>query len=73
MVDIETGIPVPNRGRKPKYDFKGMEVGDSFFVEGDSKAQISILTCARRKHPQKFITRKATEGEKKGYRCWRAE
>ena len=34
MFDIEQGIPEPEvrRGRPPKYPFRGMSVGDSFFI-----------------------------------------
>lgn len=79
IMNIEKDIPIPVkvRGRKPKYDFAAMEIGDSFFVVGNSSIQVSILTCAKRLHPKKFITQKATQGEGqrivKGYRCWRTE
>lgn len=80
---IDKDIPIPDkvRGRKPKYKFAEMEVGDSFFAEGDGSTQVSILTCARRHKPKTFITQKATmkavEGGLhtvlKGFRCWRTE
>ena len=72
-IKIEKDVPMPKktRGRDAKYDFDSMEVGDSFFVEGDSKIQISVLTCARRKKPKKFITKKEVCKGKSGYRCWR--
>ena len=75
---IDKDIPVPDkvRGRKAKYDFAAMEIGDSFFAVGNSSTQVSILTCAKRHFPKKFVTQKATqksEGEdvKNGFRCWR--
>ncbi len=72
---IEKDIPIPKRirGRTPKYDFQAMEIGHAFFTEGDSSIQVSILTCAKRHAPKRFVTKKATKGNKKGYRCWRVE
>ncbi len=72
---IENDIPIPKRvrGRCPKYDFQAMNIGDSFFTAGDSSKQVSILTCAKRHAPKRFITKKITEKQKKGYRCWRVE
>lgn len=72
---IEKDIPVPERirGRNPKYDFQAMELGDSFFTEGESSVQVSILTCAKRHAPKRFVTKKVTVKSKKGYRCWRVK
>lgn len=72
---IETDIPIPKnvRGRKTKYRFQDMEVGNSFFMAGGSSVQVSILTCAKRHMPRKFITEMAMVGKRKGYRCWRTE
>jgi hypothetical protein len=73
---IEKGIPVPKklRGRRFKYDFAAMEIGDSFFVKGDSSTQVSILTCAKRHDPKKtFVTKKVNENGTDGYRCWRSK
>jgi hypothetical protein len=72
---IETDIPIPEniRGRKTKYRFQDMEIGNSFFMPGGSSMQVSILTCAKRHLPKKFITAKTTVGARKGYRCWRTE
>lgn len=79
-MNIDKDIPLPDkvRGRKAKYDFKAMEVGDSFFAVGDSSVQVSILTCAKRHLPKKFITQKDSlkgeDGEvRQGFRCWRAK
>ncbi len=81
---IEKDIPIPKkvRGRSLKYDFDAMEVGNSFFTAGDSRVQVSILTCAKRYIPKRFITQMAkqttnkgrpSEKTVKGYRCWRVE
>lgn len=74
MIKIQKNIPLPKegRGRKTLYDFDSMNVGDSFFAEDLSK-QTSILTCALKFKPKKFITQTVTEKEKKGIRCWRIE
>ena len=75
IMKIENNVPVPEnvRGRKPKYDFKSMNIGDSFFAKGDGSIQVSILTCAKRHHPKRFITQKAVVEKEKGFRCWRVE
>ncbi len=82
-MDIENDIPIPEkvRGRKAKYEFGKMEKGDSFFAEGEASVQVSILTCAKRHLPKRFVTQKATKEEiegglrviKHGFRCWRVE
>jgi hypothetical protein len=74
-IEIETDVPVPRktRGREAIYQFDDMNVGDSFFVEGDSKIQVSVLTCARRKLPKKFVTQREIKDGVSGYRCWRAK
>lgn len=75
MMKIEKDIPIPMtvRGRKVKYNFQDMEIGDSFFMAGGSSVQVSILTCAKKHSPKKFITGMTTVNRKKGYRCWRTE
>lgn len=82
-MNIDKDIPIPEkvRGRKAKYKFADMEKGDSFFAEGDSSVQVSILTCAKRHLPKRFVTQKATKSETQygieviipGFRCWRVE
>jgi hypothetical protein len=80
-MNIDKGVPIPEkrRGRKPKYNFAEMEIGDSFFAVGDGSIQVSVLTCARRHLPKKFITQKGTQmlpgnsGLENGFRCWRTE
>jgi hypothetical protein len=78
---IDKDIPLPEkvRGRKAKYKFADMEIGDSFFIEGDGSIQVSILTCAKRHLPKRFTTQKATQAGseqdlvRQGFRCWRVE
>jgi hypothetical protein len=51
MFDIEQGIPVPEvrRGRPPKYQFRDMEVGDSFFIpcfRHEQKRRVNLALSA---------------------------
>jgi hypothetical protein len=70
---IEKGIPMPKeaRGRKRLWPFADMEVGDSFFLAGDSAKCQRVLTNASRYYRNKtgavFVTR-SVEG---GARVWR--
>lgn len=72
-IKIEKNVAFP-QGRRMKYPFSKMEVGDSFYVEGgDFKRSNSIANAANqysRNHTNgtaKFATRK----ENNGLRCWR--
>lgn len=69
---IEKGVPIPpssGGGRKPKYPWREMKVGDSFFVEGEPiKLRNSLYPLATR-HNIKLTIR--TEGN--GVRVWRVE
>jgi hypothetical protein len=74
MYQIEKGIPVPNLGRKRKYPFAEMEIGDSFLVPmGDGKnvnsLRISIRNLARFLAPKRF----AISIQEGGLRVWRRE
>ena len=66
--EITKGLPTP-RGRKSKYPFRDMEVGDSFFSPGSSV--IGIHGCARRHRPMKFTCRSVVEDGVAGIRVWR--
>lgn len=72
---IDKGIEVYDRhkapGRKEKYPFTEMEVGDSFHVTGaDAKRVISAIgTRTRRGHSERFTTRACGEGR----RVWRVK
>jgi hypothetical protein len=66
---IEKGVSL-NTVRASKYPFRDMEVGDSFFVEGDGAAATLVRYASvneQRKSGKRFSTRRV-EG---GYRCWR--
>jgi hypothetical protein len=77
MIKIDKNVPIPksSKGRKPIYDFASMKVGDSFWVEGGHKKQVSILNAAKRHSPKKFKTQTVLEICKKarGIRCWRVK
>ena len=72
MFQIEKGIEIPARTRntEPKYPFKQMAVGDSFFVpctEEDSKKVRNSISSSAWSAKVKHVTRIA-EG---GLRVWR--
>ena len=67
-IEITKGVPAP-RGRKSKYPFRDMDVGDSFFAPGSSV--IGIHGCARRHRPMRFTCRSVVENGIAGIRVWR--
>jgi hypothetical protein len=78
MFEIEKNVPIPEKvykggkGRKPKYPWFEMEVGDSFFVPNPPRQKnghIAPITSvpSKRYAPKRFVYRK--EGE--GVRVWR--
>lgn len=69
-IKIESGIEVPEyrRGRRAKYPFKEMEIGDSFEYPNE-KVRLAAASHAKR-YGVKFTVRKALNGK---YRCWRTE
>lgn len=75
---IEKKVAMPKRaahpGRKPKYPFNDMEVGDSFYI-GSRQDAIRVRGALqhrmiRGKAKDKFSVRKQDDGS---YRCWRTE
>lgn len=76
MYDIEKDLDISlikkSKGRPPKYPFETMEVGDSFFAEGESlpssRAYLASSQYAMR-HGLKFSGR-TTE---RGVRIWRVK
>ena len=74
MTKIDKDIPIPKisgrTGCPPKYPFRMMEVGDSFFIAGKS-ATISGLFL--RYMPRKFTCRSVVENDISGVRIWRIE
>ena len=72
-IQIEKGIPIPDRARKSSYPFGQMEVGDSFLDRDAAKTISSRAYNAAniwgRNHGVKFAGRQV-EG---GVRIWRVE
>lgn len=73
MIEIQSGIPVPEINRNPKernskYPWHSMNVGDSFFVADlTSKGFAGTVYSAGKRSGKKFIAR-AVDG---GVRIWR--
>lgn len=65
-VIIDKNIAMPKGGRRSKYPWREMEVGDSFFLP---KATVSMGAANDRYAPTKFIMRKVDGG----HRVWRIE
>lgn len=77
MIAIDKGIPIPNpeSGRRRKYPFDKMEVGDSIFIEmPEGRAFTGHSAYALAKQEQTRTGRKFqanyVEG---GFRIWRIE
>lgn len=70
---IDKDIPVPKQvgtGRKNKYPFDALEVGDSFFVK-DAKVKTLSRTCGSHgKRLSRKFTSRTVDG---GVRVWRTE
>lgn len=68
---IERGIPIPprNRGtRDPKYPFRDLRVGDSFYVPNKKVQDLSrVAQYWAHKDNTKFSFRSIDDG----VRCWR--
>jgi hypothetical protein len=67
MFKIDDDVPLP-RGRG-SYPLGELEVGQSFFVPGNT----NVASLAVNHRPKKFTTRKKTEGGVTGIRVWRVE
>ena len=71
-IKIESGIPVPPKGRPlaGSFPFDEMKVGDSFALNNARPSTVGYLAAvfARRQEPKwKFTVRKTADG----HRCWR--
>lgn len=83
MYEIEKGVEMPaavnSGGRKAKYPWAKMEIGDSFFVPANGcsmrNVQDRFASAAAqwaKRHGSKFATRQVKEPEP-GVRVWRVE
>ncbi len=67
VVQIDRGVPL-DTSRYVRYPFAKMKVGDSFFVEIETKRVASAASKYRRKHlDYRFAVRKVSGGT----RVWR--
>ena len=67
-------VPNPHLGGAPKYPWKAMEVGDSFFVpveEGDDIDRLQRAIIASSRFACKRITRRVVEKGVLGLRVWK--
>lgn len=78
MYEVEKDVPLPEvvssarskAGRRAKYPFSHMSVGDSFKVPKADRNRVNAAAASHvKRHGGKFVTRK----NGKGYRCWRLE
>lgn len=73
---IEKGIPMPEKthsGRQGKYPFRKLEVGESFFVDGEKEGW-RAYGAARQMNYRTFKNNGLlfeARREGKGYRIWR--
>lgn len=72
---IEKGIPFANGRAGSKYPFRGMEIGDSFFIPGGHVNGIQKNSAdqwvRRVKNGWKFSARTTIENDVRGCRIWR--
>ena len=67
MIAIEKGVPIPV-GRRSKYPWRDMEVGDSFFVRGKTSATLNGARVNAQNGTRFKFKLKNVEG---GVRVWR--
>lgn len=77
-MNIEKGLPLPKAGKKSKYPFAEMEVGDSvFFADTDggsgSKPAIAAKVYAHRNQKTVSGLKFSARSENGGVRIWRVE
>lgn len=68
-IQIDKGVPLPAGGRKPKYPFLLLEVGDSFlFPDGTPRSSAKV---AASNHGKRHGVKLAIRAEGDRLRCWR--
>lgn len=73
-IEIETGLEIPMPKKRgtytPKYPFRAMKVGDSFFVPTDAPTKMhnNLSNCAKNQLGPKSVAIRTVEG---GVRVWR--
>jgi hypothetical protein len=73
MSAIEKGVPLPQdpRGRRQIWPFADMEIGDSFFLAGESAKCQRALRNASSRYQRKTGAVFATRSVEGGARVWR--
>jgi len=69
-IEIEKGVPLPKAAtNKPKYPWREMGVGHSFFVTGDDRTRaVHALHAINRSDKSKRFISRSVDG---GVRIWR--
>ncbi len=70
-VDHDVPLPKHFRGPIPKYPWRKMEVGDSFFVPEPQSRVCAAAQSYEKTHGTKYRTAKITENGVYGVRVWR--
>lgn len=74
MLAIDKDVPLPKHvgsGREPKYPWREMNAGNSFFVPGRTAQYMARVSWAyTKRHGGKFIGRSVTEGCVHGVRIF---
>lgn len=72
MIKIDKNIPSPpsGRGRKCKYPWVDMKIGDSFFIEGVKGRDFAATAYAAGKRLDMKFSVRTVEG---GSRCWKID
>lgn len=73
-IPVHKTVPVPPRGRAPRYPLRTMEVGESFFAANVTGAAMCAAVRRARDAGRTFTVRSVIEeelGPVKGVRCWR--
>lgn len=75
MITIDKDVPMPSPAKPPpKYPWRSMAVGDSFFIAGLTVAKLASLAAWGRKATgYRFTCRTVTENGVAGVRVWRVE
>lgn len=76
--EIETGIEIPEvkrLGRKAKYPWEILEIGESFFITDPPRNRFGVVcagyaSTASKKYAPKKYTQRSVDG---GLRIWRIE
>lgn len=74
MIEIESGVPMPEPGRKPKCPpelFLSMSVGDSFRIPFSMNERARVTMAASTVAGVKVASRAVIEDGQKWLRVWR--